>query len=180
MRLCRTSISWRYPAVELATAILFVLIYWRIGLSWHLPFVWGTFAALLALVMIDIDYMAVPDSVNITALVLSLVQPDAYQAVVNAALAAGGLYLVGLFSSWLAKKEAMGSADVIVAGTMGALLGFPGFFIAIFLSAVLALVPAALYRNTGVPFIPFLATATLIVYLLNPDISLWLEQWIYG
>ena len=29
----------------------------------------------------------------------------------------------------------MGGADVIVAGTMGALLGFPNFFVAIFLSA---------------------------------------------
>ncbi len=38
--------------------------------------------------------------------------------------------IVGFISSKIAKKEALGEADIIVAGTMGALLGFPAFFIA--------------------------------------------------
>jgi len=177
---CKESISARYPLVEFVTGILFVLLYWKVGLTWYLPFVWASFAALLALVVIDFDYMAVPDSVNIAALVFALIQPDFVRAAIDAAIAAGGLYLVGLLSSWIAKKEAMGGADVIVAGTMGALLGFPLFFVAIFLSAVLALIPALLKRDSGVPFVPFLAMATLIVYLYDTEAKQLLEYVLYG
>ena len=81
--------------------------------------------------------MAVPDNVNFAALAFALVQPDFLHAAMYAAIAAGGLYLIGLLSSLIARKQAMGGADVIVAGTMGALLGFPNFFVALFLSAIL-------------------------------------------
>jgi len=80
----------------------------------------------------------------------------------------------------IARREAMGGADVIVAGTMGALLGFPNFFAALFLSAILALVPSLLQRENGVPFIPFLALATFIVYLYDTQTLALLEKIIYG
>ena len=74
----------------------------------------------------------------------------------------------------------MGGADVIVAGTMGALLGFPNFFVALFLSALLAMIPALIWREKGVPFVPFLALATFIVYLYDIQATLLLEAIIYG
>jgi len=74
----------------------------------------------------------------------------------------------------------MGGADVIVAGTMGALLGFPNFFVALFLSALLAMIPALIWREKGVPFVPFLALATFIVYLYDTQATQLLEKVIYG
>jgi len=74
----------------------------------------------------------------------------------------------------------MGGADVIVAGTMGALLGFPNFFVAIFISAILALIPALIWREKGVPFIPFLALATFLVYLYDTQATQLLQRVIYG
>ena len=74
----------------------------------------------------------------------------------------------------------MGGADVIVAGTMGALLGFPNFFVALFLSALLAMIPALIWRDKGVPFVPFLALATFIVYLYDTQATQLLETIIYG
>jgi len=177
---CKDPISKQYPIVELVTGIIFVTLFLKLGLVWYLPFVAASFAALFALVMIDFKYMAVPDSVNFAALVLALVQPDFITAFMHAAIAAGGLYLVGLLSSFLARKEAMGSADVIVAGTMGALLGFPNFFIAIFLSAILAIIPSLLNRETGVPFVPFLAMATFIVYIYDNEVLQIVKTVIYG
>jgi len=177
---CHEKIAVQYPVVEFLTGTLFALLYFKLGLVWSLPFVAASFAALFALVMIDFKYMAVPDSVNFAALLFALIQPDFLHAALHAAMAAGGLYLIGLLSSLLARREAMGSADVIVAGTMGALLGFPNFFIAIFLSALLAMIPALLYRERGVPFVPFLALATLIVYLYDTQAAQLLERLIYG
>ena len=177
---CGEPIAKQYPMVEFVTGLIFVALYFKLGLVWYLPFVAGSFAALFALVMIDFKYMAVPDNVNFAALVLALVQPDFLHAAMYAAIAAGGLYLIGLLSSLLARREAMGGADVIVAGTMGALLGFPNFFVAIFLSAILAMLPALIKRDSGVPFVPFLAMATFIVYIYDTQATQLLEKLIYG
>ncbi len=177
---CGKPVAKQYPIIEALTGLIFLLLYLKLGLVWQLPFVAASFAALFALVMIDFKYMAVPDSVNFAALLFALIQPDFIYAAICAALAAGGLYLIGLFSSWLARRQAMGGADVIVAGTMGALLGFPNFFVAIFLSAILAIVPAMIWRDKGVPFVPFLALATFIVYLYDTQALQLLEKIIYG
>lgn len=177
---CKDKISAQYPTVEFLTGLIFVALYFKLGLVWYLPFIAASFAALLALVMIDFKYMAVPDNVNFTALIFALIQPQFLTALMYAAIAAGGLYLIGLLSSLLAKKQAMGGADVIVAGTMGALLGFPNFFIALFLSALLAMIPALIWRDRGVPFVPFLALATFIVYLYDTQAAQLLETLIYG
>jgi len=177
---CKDPIAKQYPIIEFVTGIIFLVLYMKIGLVWYFPFVAASFAALFALVMIDFKYMAVPDSVNFTALALAFVQPDFLHAFMYAAIAAGGLYLVGLLSSLLARKQAMGGADVIVAGTMGALLGFPNFFVAIFLSAILAMIPAIIWRDKGVPFVPFLALATLLVYLYDTQAMQLLDKLIYG
>jgi len=177
---CKASISTQYPIVEFLTGIIFLILYLKLGLVWHLPFVAASFTALLALVMIDFKYMAVPDNINFTALLFALIQPNFLDAMMYGAIAAGGLYLIGLFSSLIAKREAMGGADVIVAGTMGALLSFPNFFIALFLSALLAMIPAMVWRDKGVPFVPFLALATFIVYLYNTEASKLLDTIIYG
>ena len=177
---CKDPIAKQYPIVEFIAGVIFVALFLKIGLVWYLPFVAASFAALFALVMIDFKYMAVPDSVNFAALVFALIQPEFLTAALYAAIAAGGLYLVGLLSSLIARKQAMGGADVIVAGTMGALLGFPNFFVAIFLSAILAMIPAFIWRDKGVPFVPFLALATFIVYLYNTQATQLLETLIYG
>lgn len=177
---CKEPISKQYPIVEFLTGIVFLALYFKLGLVWYLPFMAASFAALLALVMIDFKYMAVPDNVNFVALIFALAQPEFLMALFYAAIAAGGLYLIGLLSSLIARKQAMGGADVIVAGTMGALLGFPNFFVALFLSALLALIPSLINRETGVPFVPFLALATFIVYLYDTQATQLLETIIYG
>ncbi len=177
---CKEKISVQYPVVEFLTGIIFVALYFKLGLVWYLPFIAASFAALFALVMIDFKYMAVPDNVNFAALIFALVQPEFLMALLYASIAAGGLYLIGLLSSFIARKQAMGGADVIVAGTMGALLGFPNFFVALFLSALLAMIPALIWRDKGVPFVPFLALATFIVYLYDTQATQLLETIIYG
>ena len=177
---CQERISIQYPIIELLTGIIFVILYLKLGLAWHLPFVFASFISLLALTMIDFKYMAVPDNINFAALLFALIQPNFLDAMMHAALAAGGLYLIGLFSSFIARKKAMGGADVIVAGTMGALLGFPNFFMALFISAILAMIPAMIWRDKGVPFVPFLTLATFIAYLYDTQNLQFLETITHG
>jgi len=181
---CGAKISVQYPLVELATAALWLVLFLKLGPVWWYPFVAASFTALLALSVIDLKYYAVPDSVNFFALGAALINPGLFRmdmgnTLVSAAIAAGGLWLLAFIISKVARKEAMGSADVIVAGTMAALLGFPNFFVALFLSAILAIIPSALAKDTMVPFVPFLALATLIVYLFDEQTAQLLHWIVY-
>ncbi|NKQ40284.1 MAG: prepilin peptidase [Sulfurovum sp.] len=182
---CKKSISKQYPIVEILTAFLWLGLFYKLGAVWYFPFVAASFTALLALTVIDIKYYAVPDSINFFALLMAVIQPDILKLewsnpLVSAIFAAGGLWLLAKIIAVLMKKEAMGGADVIVAGTMAALLGFPGFFLALFLSAILAIIPSLFAKDTMVPFVPFLALATLIVYLFDTQTSTLLHWIMYG
>jgi len=177
---CKEKISIQYPLVEFGTGIIAVLIYLKLGLVWYMPIIFMTFALLLVLVMIDFKYMAVPDSINLLALSLAVLHPDIIEAIKSAMIASGGLALLRYYISFFLKREAMGEGDIIVAGTMGALLGFPLFFYALFLSAILALIPSLLAKDKTVPFVPFLAIATFIVYILDKQVASLVEWIIYG
>ncbi len=178
---CKARISPRYPAVEILNAALWLVIFFKTGPVWYFPFVASTFSALFALSMIDFEYYAVPDILNFFALGAALVQPDFPHACLNAAIAAGGLWALAKAISLATGKEAMGGADVIVAGTMAALLGLIYFFEAIFISALLAIAPsmAARDKETMVPFVPFLAMGTLIMYLFGAEITDFVKWVIY-
>ena len=76
--------------------------------------------------------------------------------------------------------EAMGEGDIMVVATMGALLGAKLALVAIFLSALLALpVMLTLLSRSAeeqrVPFVPFLALATFIVYIYDSPILAYIE-----
>jgi len=72
-RSCDARISWRYPAVELATGLLFAGIAWRYGAQPMTP-LWCAFAAaLLACAVIDFDHQIIPDEISLGGLVLALV-----------------------------------------------------------------------------------------------------------
>jgi len=176
---CSDKISKQYPIIEFIGGIIFVLLYLKLGLVWELPFVFLSFLALLALTMIDFEYMAVPDSVNFAALGFALIQPNFIEAGIAAGATAGILFLLGFISSKIAGKEAMGMGDVIVAGTMGALLGFPNVLVAIFLSALLILIPSILTRGKAYPFVPFLAMATLLIYIYDTQAITFIKN-VYG
>ena len=76
--------------------------------------------------------------------------------------------------------EAMGEGDIMVGATMGALLGVPLTLVAIFLSALIAL-PIMLYLQRGieeritVPYVPFLAFATFVVFVFDTPIMRYIE-----
>ncbi len=188
---CHERISLRYPLIEGINALLWLIIFLKIGPHASFFFVAATFSALLALSAIDFEYYAVPDSVNFFALGTAILAAATnawesgswqilWNSLLNTALAAGGLWLLGWLVGKATKKEAMGGADVIVAGTMAALLGLPGFFVALFVAAILAIGPSLMAKDTMVPFVPFLALGTLIVYLFDEPIFQALESYIYG
>jgi len=177
---CSDKIAIQYPLIELTTGLIAVALFYKLGLTWYMPVVFVVFALLLALVMIDFKYMEIPDSLNLLALALAVISPNVLTSLHDALIAAGGLTLLRFYLSYFLNKEAMGEGDIIVAGTMGALLGFPNFFYALFLSAILALAPSLLAKDKMVPFVPFLAIATFIVYIFDTQVQTFVDFIIYG
>lgn len=68
---CKAPIAWRYPAVELLTALLFGLVYWQIGLTPYLPVALVFTAAMLALIFIDAEHMILPNVITYPLVVLA-------------------------------------------------------------------------------------------------------------
>jgi len=70
---CKERIAWRYPAVELLTALVFVLVYWQVGLSVFLPVALVFSAAIIALVFIDAEHMILPNVITYPMFVIALI-----------------------------------------------------------------------------------------------------------
>ncbi len=167
---CKTPISKQYPLIEIATAVIFALAYWKVENIAYAIIVGLVFALLLGLSVIDLRYKAVPDSLNLSALTLAIfASPLILGNLINALLFAGGFSLLRFYVSYFAKKEALGEADIMIAATIGAMVGLKLGAVAIFLSAIIAL-PVFMFireKDYEVPFIPFLALALYIVYMAD-------------
>ncbi len=72
-RSCSAAISFRYPAVELLTALLYIAVTWRDGLTAVLPFDLLFVSAVLALIFIDAEHMLLPNAITYPGIVFALV-----------------------------------------------------------------------------------------------------------
>ncbi len=167
---CKESISIRYPVIEFLGGLLAVIIY----LKFNKIDIWFVinltiFYTLFALSIIDLDYKAVPDSLNLLALTLAFFSsPNFLENIKNALIMMGLLSAIRFYVSYFIKKEALGEGDIIVAGTMGSLIGIKSSLIAIFIASLIAIFPSLYIRiknkDLELPFVPFLALATFIVW----------------
>lgn len=77
-RNCRAVISWRYPAVELMTALLYagvflIDVYLRGGLTYTILFDLVFVSALVALIFIDAEHMLLPNAITYPGIVFAIV-----------------------------------------------------------------------------------------------------------
>ncbi|NPA81828.1 MAG: prepilin peptidase [Epsilonproteobacteria bacterium] len=179
---CKEKISWQYPLIEALSAFIFALSYLKSETLLQALVVSLVFALLLALSAIDFKYKEVPDSLNLSALTLSIFSSkDIIGNFQNALLFAGAFTLLRFYLSFILKKEAMGEADIMIAATIGAMVGVKLGLFTIFLSAVLALIGFAIVakRDYEMPYIPFLAMALFVVFVFRDYFSSFLEK-LYG
>ncbi len=166
---CHGTISFQYPLIETLSALLYVCAWIQTGELLQ-ALIFGTvFALLLSLSLIDLRYKAVPDALSLPALILSFLTNNPLLALEQGLLFMGGFALLRISLSFALKKEVMGEADIIIAGVIGALLGIKLGLLAIYLSAVIALVAFMVVRKKGyeLPFIPFLSAGLFVTWFWN-------------
>lgn len=192
---CGTRISVRYPLVELATAVLSVVVALRFGVTAEAGFALLVTWALVALAVIDFDTTLLPDSITQPLLWLALVvslwsttlgfetlaqSPAA--AIVGAAAGYLSLWSVYMLFKLATGKEGMGFGDFKLLAALGAWLGWTALPVIVLLSAVVGagvgitlIATGRLARENPMPFGPYLAAAGWIAMVYGDAIvRVWL------
>jgi leader peptidase (prepilin peptidase) / N-methyltransferase len=179
---CRESISPRYPLIETAGALLALGCLWQFGLSLHALLSFALLAAMLAVALIDWEWMIIPDGISLGFLALGLAAspwsgPGILASVVGAVIGGGLLLVVGVLWEKLRGVEAMGGGDIKLMAAVGAFLGAIPALLVIFIGAFLgAIVGVILMRREGqarIAFGTFLAAATLVVVFVGQPLIDW-------
>ena len=173
---CSESISIVYPFVELITAVVTLVIYTNFLLNWEFLAIIALFYTLIVLSFIDLKYREVPDYLLLIVVALTLIVGD----LINLLIFTGGLFLLELAITFyiqnikakitknkeLETQRALGEGDMPIAGVIGGLLGVQLGISAIFLAALLALLPAIYNlfskKEIETAFIPFLSLGLFI------------------
>ncbi|HVX39542.1 MAG TPA: prepilin peptidase [Gemmatimonadaceae bacterium] len=166
-RCCDEPISFQYPLVELAVAVIWLLCARAYGpslLALRVA-VFGT--VLLGVAITDAKHYLIPDGFTLFGLSFALVTSvwaffagetrvfaSPYDALVGACAGAGMIAIVGWLGEVMTKREAMGLGDVTLMAFVGAALGPSRALITVFLGATLGaiafaavVIPVAMLRR---------------------------------
>jgi leader peptidase (prepilin peptidase)/N-methyltransferase len=181
---CQERISWRYPAVELASGLVAMGCLWWFGLTEQAAAAFVFLYLLGVIAVIDWEHMIIPHTLTVSGMIAGLsVAPWTGLGLPSALL---GL-LVGAGSVWLlsegyrlARGQAgMGGGDVMLMGMVGTFLG-PWAAAAVLGAGALLGTLFVLGRGRGrldgsakLPFGTFLAAGAALIMLAGPALWAW-------
>ncbi len=175
-RHCSARIPFRYPAVELVTALLIAACVLAFGLTSYTLLAAFFCAVLVAISAVDLEHRIVPNRIVLPATAVLLPAHTLVDLSPEWVLGALGASLF-LFLAVLAYPAGMGMGDVKLALFMGAMLG-KTVAVALMIGMVAALIPAMFLlarhgskaRKMGIPFAPFLAFGSLVALFAGEQI----------
>jgi leader peptidase (prepilin peptidase)/N-methyltransferase len=167
-RHCGDSIPWRYPLVEVVTAVLIAGCVLRFGLAWEALVASFFCAALVAVSATDLERFVIPNRIVVPAGVAVLAAQTALHP--SPEWAAGAFGASGfLLVAALAYPAGMGMGDVKLAFLLGAMTGrtvpvalMAGMLAALLPSIVLFARHGRAARKMRIPFGPFLALGGIV------------------
>ncbi len=139
---CQARISWRYPAVELITAVLFLASLYRYGWTWELVIALTLVTLLIPLTFIDLEHWILPFSLTLPGIAFGLLLsvPLGWEHLRAAFLGAVLGFLAFWMLEWVGqrifKKEALGGGDKYLLALLGAFLGHRSLLGLVFLASI--------------------------------------------
>lgn len=187
-RFCKTRIHWRYPAIELATASAFALIYLRYGINAESLLLLLLAVALLVMIVADFEHYVIPDEVPLVLLPAGLargwlVGNTAADMLYGTLLCFGVGLALHVGYRKLRHKDGLGFGDVKFLGVAGLWLGVQPVAPFLFLSGLLGVATGLIWRAFGrgklFPFGPALAMS-LFLCIVFPEVPrvFWNMQWL--
>lgn len=191
---CRAPIAMRYPLVEAAGGLLFLLVLWNASTTVELVGYWALLSWLVALAFIDLDTLTLPNSLTQSGLVVGLCfqlargwEQQGFDAAAASRFLMGGILgavlglwlldIIALAGSLALGQTAMGAGDSKLAALMGAWLGWKYLLLAGFIACAFgafvgggAIALGWLDRRQPMPFGPFLAVAAGLTALWGETI----------
>jgi leader peptidase (prepilin peptidase)/N-methyltransferase len=186
---CCCKISWQYPLVELATGILFVLVYLQLSsTNWLLFALYAfTIAVLMIITVYDLRHQIIPDLFVflfvLAGLIVSFFSTGLIFPKLALAFWGGLLTALPLFLLWaVSRGRWLGFGDVKLALGMGIFLGpwlgLSSLMLSFWLGAIVGLTLIGLSKlskkrkrgynmKSELPFAPFLIVSFLITLLFN-------------
>jgi len=171
---CHEKISLRYPLVELLTAMMSLLLFWKFGLNLKYFFSFVFSSVLIVITFIDFDHQIIPDIITLPGIpifsLIAILFMDVpwLEAVLGIIIGGGCLYAVAVGYELITKREGMGGGDIKLLAMLGGFLGWKSIFFIVFVSSLLgALVGISMMIAKGqdmkyaVPFGPFLSIAAV-------------------
>jgi leader peptidase (prepilin peptidase)/N-methyltransferase len=173
-RHCQGEIPLQYPVVELITAAMALLLFWKFGLSLKLLFSFIFTCALIVITFIDIQHQIIPDLITLPGIPIFFLGAVFFMNIrimeaLSGILFGGGiLYIIALVYGLLTKREGMGGGDIKLLAMLGAFSGWKSLLFILLLSSSLgALVGITVMIVKGkdmkyaIPFGPFLSLAAV-------------------
>ncbi len=189
-RSCSAAISWRYPAVELLTGTLFVLVLLRFGLSLEAAVAAAFCAAMVALALIDAEHFLLPDAITLPGIAIGLALQfwlpwsSLREALLGAFVVAGALLALTLIWRAVRGVDGVGLGDVKMLSMVGAFFGWQATIVTLLLGALMGssfglamMLRGRLRLESKLPFGLFLALAAVLVLFwglpLGPPAASW-------
>jgi len=193
-RYCNKKVSIQYPLVEIATALLFLLIFnfspfGRSPAGGQTLF-WLIVSSFLIIIFVyDLKHFIIPDKVIYPAIIIALIfnfspygrSPAGGQFIIhNSIFAAVGAAIFFLTIVLISQGKWMGVGDIKLAFLMGLLLGFPYILVALFFSFLIgAIIGVGLIlakrktMKSEIPFGPSLVAGTYTALFFGENIVQW-------
>ena len=184
-RACGEPISLMYPAVEVATAALFLLQYWHVGWQPLLVVRVAFSGAMVVLFVIDLRHRILPNVITVPGIVVGLlaslvVEPGWIDALIGFAVGAGSLLAISEAYYRIRGEEGLGMGDVKMLGMIGAFLGWQLMLVTLLLASLLGslagLAVMALRRGDAryaLPLGSFLAIAAIVATVAGEPFVVW-------
>jgi leader peptidase (prepilin peptidase)/N-methyltransferase len=197
-RACGTSISLKYPLVELTMALLWVILYQLINpvslTAWivTIGFFYLSFVLVVSAV-IDWEWRIIPDLCTLPLIALGLII-----SVSNPLLPAdsgrfyaallGGMagflmpFTLSQIVRFITGKEGVGWGDIKLLAGFGTFIGYQDVFLVYILACMIGVIPVLVGMGVGkikrfqyIPFGPLLCSAFFLVVLmrLSPTVNQW-------
>jgi leader peptidase (prepilin peptidase)/N-methyltransferase len=181
---CKVRISARYPIVEALTGLGFAFSAWHFGFGWAAAGAMFFVACMVALTLIDLDTLLLPDSITLLLLWAGLLInlrgtfTSLPAAVIGAVCGYLALRIVADGFKLIMHKEGMGAGDFKLLAAIGAWLGWKALPLVILLSSLVGaavgltlIVLAGRSRDVQIPYGPYLAGAGTIALFWGDNIT---------
>ncbi|MEO0083117.1 MAG: prepilin peptidase [candidate division WOR-3 bacterium] len=185
-RFCKKPISWRYPAVELLTGLLFLFSFWKYNLSLVLLKNLIFISLLIVIAFIDISHQIIPNALSIPGIVIGLLfsivikSPNISDTLLATVAFAVILWIFRQVGLLIKKQEMMGWGDIKLAGMLGANFGIKTGLVALFISVIIGVVVWLILmlfkiksRKDYIPFGSFMAIGAILTSFWGQNIIDW-------